>query len=102
MELKKDFQIISAIPIVAIIYTHNHGDHMFGVQVFAEDNLDNIKSDAHSKTFEILNETMSFMQPITFQREARQFGTYLRPPPSKTDLSSGTCYKGEIFSVCWY
>jgi alkyl sulfatase BDS1-like metallo-beta-lactamase superfamily hydrolase len=77
IEVKKDFQIISSKPIVAIIYTHNHADHIFGAQVFAEENRDNIKIYAHSKTLEILDKIMSFVQPITFQRAARQFGTFL-------------------------
>jgi len=77
IELKKDFQIISSKPIIAIIYTHNHADHVFGAQVFAEENLNNIKIYSHSKTLEILDKTMNFIQPITFQRAAKQFGTFL-------------------------
>ncbi|CAF1096122.1 unnamed protein product [Adineta steineri] len=37
----------------------------------------------HSKTFKILDKTMNLVQPITFQRAARQFGTYLN---KQTDL----------------
>jgi alkyl sulfatase BDS1-like metallo-beta-lactamase superfamily hydrolase len=76
MEVKKDFQVISSKPIVAIIYTHNHADHVFGAQVFAEDNLENIKIYAHAKTMKIINE-QSYVQQITFQRAARQFRTFL-------------------------
>lgn len=76
-ELKKDFKLISSKPIVGIIYTHNHADHIFGAQVFAEENIENIKIYSHSKTLEILEKEMSLIQQISYQRAARQFGIYL-------------------------
>lgn len=74
IDVKKDFDQISDKPIVAIIYTHNHADHIFGADVFANEQT---KIYAHAKTLEILDRTMNLMQPITFQRAARQFGIYL-------------------------
>ncbi|CAF1327963.1 unnamed protein product [Didymodactylos carnosus] len=53
IELHKDFQAISSKPVIGIIYTYNHADHVFGAGVLAGDNLKNVK------------------------RAARQFGTYL-------------------------
>lgn len=77
IELKKDFQLISSKPIVAIIYTHNHADHVNGTEVFVQENLSNVQIYAHQKLSEILDKTMSYVQPITFERASRQFGTFL-------------------------
>jgi alkyl sulfatase BDS1-like metallo-beta-lactamase superfamily hydrolase len=76
IELHKDFESISSKPVVAIIYTHNHADHIFGAEVLAGENLKNVKFYAHSTMGNIL-EKMSFVQPITFERAARQFGMFL-------------------------
>ncbi|CAF1491400.1 unnamed protein product, partial [Adineta ricciae] len=73
-DVKKDFDKISSKPVVAIIYTHNHSDHVFGAEVFANETT---KVYSHAKTLEILDKTMNLVQPITFQRAARQFGIYL-------------------------
>ncbi|UJR18031.1 hypothetical protein I4U23_004932 [Adineta vaga] len=73
-EVKKDFDKISLKPILAIIYTHNHADHIFGTEIFAGKNT---KIYSHSKTLEILDKTMNLINPITFQRAARQFGIFL-------------------------
>ncbi len=61
MEVKKDVQIISSKPVVAIIYTHNHSDHVYGGQVSAEDNRENIKVYANARTVEIIDKMMSFV-----------------------------------------
>ena len=76
-QVLEDFKKISTEKIVAIIYTHNHGDHVFGTDVFMENNKENIKIYSHSKTREILDTTLGLVQQITFQRAARQFGIYL-------------------------
>ncbi|CAF1209304.1 unnamed protein product [Didymodactylos carnosus] len=77
IELHKDFQAISSKPVVAIIYTHNHADHVFGAEVLAGDNVKNVKVYSHSTTRKIIDTAMSVVQSINFQRSARQFGTYL-------------------------
>ncbi len=73
IELKKDFQILSSKSIVAIIYTHNHADHVFGTQIFDEENLQNIKISAHSKTLEILDKTMNLFNPLLFKEQKNNF-----------------------------
>ncbi|CAF3918179.1 unnamed protein product [Adineta steineri] len=86
-EVKKDFDKISSKPILAIIYTHNHGDHIFGAGVFANENT---KIYSHSKTLEILDKTMNLVQPITFQRASRQFGTYLNKQTGHINCGIGS------------
>jgi alkyl sulfatase BDS1-like metallo-beta-lactamase superfamily hydrolase len=76
IELHKDFQSISSKPVVAIIYTHNHADHIFGAEALAGENIKNVKFYAHSTMEDILAQ-MSFVQPITFERASRQFGMFL-------------------------
>ncbi|CAF2529773.1 unnamed protein product [Rotaria sp. Silwood2] len=76
-KLQKEFQAISSKPIVAIIYTHNHADHVFGAEVLAGNNLSNVKVYSHSTTRKILDTTLGIVQRITYQRAARQFGMYL-------------------------
>ena len=75
--LNKDFQAISSKPVVGIIYTHNHADHVFGAEVLAGDNLANVKVYSHATTRKIFDTTLGTIQRITYQRAARQFGTYL-------------------------
>lgn len=75
-ELHKDFEAISTKPVVAIIYTHNHGDHVLGTEALAGDNLSNVAIYSHASTTTILD-TTSIIQNIMFQRASRQFGLYL-------------------------
>jgi alkyl sulfatase BDS1-like metallo-beta-lactamase superfamily hydrolase len=77
IEAHKDFQAISSKPIVGIIYTHNHADHVFGAEILAGNNYKNVKIYSYSTTLKILDTTLNIVQTITFQRAARQFGTYL-------------------------
>ncbi|CAF3665974.1 unnamed protein product [Rotaria socialis] len=76
IELHKDFQAISSKPVAAIIYTHNHADHVFGTEVLAGDNLSNVKIYSHATTRKMFDIT-GLIQRTTFQRAARQFGMYL-------------------------
>ena len=76
-QVRKDFQRISSKPIVAIIYTHHHADHISGAEVFAAENRQRVKIFAHSTTQHLLETIFNQSQPIGFQRAMRQFGTLL-------------------------
>ena len=71
-ELYKDFREISEKPIVAIVYTHNHLDHLGGATVFFD--KDNTKIYAQENIIYNLNNIATTIRPIIFQRSARQFG----------------------------
>jgi glyoxylase-like metal-dependent hydrolase (beta-lactamase superfamily II) len=58
IELKKDFEILSSKSIIAIIYTHNHADHVNNPSVFADSNT---KIYAHGKLLEIMEKRMSYV-----------------------------------------
>ena len=71
-ELYADFRKISQKPIVAIIYTHNHLDHLGGATVFFEE--DNTEIYAQENIIYNLDNIATTIRPIIFQRSARQFG----------------------------
>ena len=77
MEVHKQFQAISTKPVVAIIYTHNHADHIFGAEIFAGNNSKNVKVYSHSTTRKLIDIGLNLVDLINFQRSARQFGRYL-------------------------
>lgn len=93
LEVFEQFQLISKKPIEAIIYTHHHADHIFGTEVFLGDNREKIRIYSHEKTCEII-EQMSLVQPIGYQRAARQFGIFLNE-----DLGHMNCAIGLKLNI---
>jgi alkyl sulfatase BDS1-like metallo-beta-lactamase superfamily hydrolase len=73
--VKQEFDRITDKPLRAIIYTHNHADHVFGSRVFAEGG--NVDIYSHATTLARLNRVVSTLRPTIFTRSMRQFGTYL-------------------------
>lgn len=69
------FREISKKPVKALIYTHNHADHIFGSTGWelAPDALVIAHKDLMHKVQHIIN----IVQPAIAQRSARMFGTYL-------------------------
>ena len=61
-EVKEIFQSINSNPISAIIYTHNHGDHVYGASVFAEGSDPEIY--AHSSTEKYISRVIGILRPI--------------------------------------
>ena len=74
-EVKDIFQSINPNPISAIIYTHNHGDHVYGASVFAEDSNPEIY--AHSSTEKYISRVIGILRPIISSRSAKMFGNVL-------------------------
>ena len=74
-----EFRKISAKPVKAIIYTHNHTDHIFGADVFAEGR--NPVVYAHQTTHDLVNRVVDELRPATNTRGMRMFGIIrdLRP-----------------------
>ena len=89
----------STKPVKAIIYTHNHADHvagtssntsqlsltlvrtgLIGAQEFVPSNesLSTIHVYSHASTLTLLDQTQAVTGPITYKRAMRQFGVYLR------------------------
>lgn len=74
-KVKNEFSQISKNPVKAIIYTHNHADHIFGAAVMA--GKDNPQIIAHRTTNDHIDRIMSVIRPIITTRSYRMFGTYL-------------------------
>ena len=74
-EVKEIFQSINPNPISAIIYTHNHGDHVYGASVFAEESDPEIY--AHSSTEKYISRVIGILRPIISSRSGKMFGNVL-------------------------
>jgi alkyl sulfatase BDS1-like metallo-beta-lactamase superfamily hydrolase len=81
-DVKTEFDKITPKPIRALIYTHNHADHVMGGLAFAPDAKIDVY--AHETTNDYINRTASVLRPILRMRGARMFGSQLtRPGPDR-------------------
>lgn len=83
-EVKAAFETINNKPTKAIIYTHNHADHIFGAGVFAGN--DNPEVYAHELTNYYLDRILNVVQPIISSRSYRMFGSTL---PDEDHINCG-------------
>ncbi|UJJ32951.1 alkyl sulfatase dimerization domain-containing protein [Halopseudomonas maritima] len=70
-----EFRKITDKPIKTIIYTHNHTDHVFGANAFAESA--GIPVYAHDSTAYYINRVVNQIRPIISTRSMRMFGNHL-------------------------
>jgi alkyl sulfatase BDS1-like metallo-beta-lactamase superfamily hydrolase len=75
-EVKAEFDKITQKPIEALIYTHNHADHVMGGLAFAPDGKVDVY--AHDTTNYYINRFANVLRPVLRKRSARMFGSYLR------------------------
>ena len=73
-EVRTLFDRLNPYPIKAVIYTHNHGDHVFGARAF----VDNSETEviAHETTEEYINRILGILRPIISKRSSRMFGSF--------------------------
>ena len=73
-EVRSLFDHLNPYPIKAVIYTHNHGDHVFGARAF----VDNSETEviAHETTEEYINRILGILRPIINKRSSRMFGSF--------------------------
>ncbi len=74
-KVKEAFNKISEKPIKAIIYTHNHTDHIFGAGVMAGEDQPDIYS--HELTNYYIDRLVSVVLPAIEKRSYRMFGTQI-------------------------
>ncbi len=66
------FAELSDLPIVALVYTHNHADHVFGGRGFVPDG--DVPVYAHESTEYYIDRIVSVIRPIISKRSTRMFG----------------------------
>lgn len=74
-KVKAEFNKISDKPIKALIYTHNHADHIFGAGTMA--GKDNPEIYSHELTNYYIDRLLNVIRPIIGKRSSRMFGTSL-------------------------
>jgi alkyl sulfatase BDS1-like metallo-beta-lactamase superfamily hydrolase len=74
-EVSAAFRKISEKPVAAVVYTHNHTDHIFGAGVFSPEGR--VPVYAHARTDELVSRLVNRMRPIIGARSMRMFGNYL-------------------------
>ncbi len=74
-KVKAAFDKISSKPVKALIYTHNHADHIFGAGVMAGEDQPDIYS--HELTNYYIDRLLNVVQPTIARRSMRMFGTFL-------------------------
>jgi alkyl sulfatase BDS1-like metallo-beta-lactamase superfamily hydrolase len=70
-----EFRRITDKPVKAIIYTHNHADHVFGAEVFARGASPEVY--AHASTEGLVMRIVTELRPIIGTRSLRMFGSRL-------------------------
>lgn len=68
------FRTVSKKPIKAVIYTHNHADHVFGAQAFMADRP---QVYAQEQTMPLVLRIVSELRPVVASRSTRMFGNLL-------------------------
>ncbi len=76
-EIKAEFDSLAPGPVVAVIYTHGHPDHVLGTAAFIDSQEEPVDIYAHASTMDFLEEQFGQLQPILNVRGMRQFGSYL-------------------------
>ena len=73
------FRKITDKPLKAIIYTHNHGDHVFGGPGFVknEANPEAVQIWAHDTTSEYIDRVVNLLSPVIGARSNRMIGSIL-------------------------
>ncbi len=73
--VKAEFEKITDKPIAALIYTHNHADHIFGGRGFVPDG--EVAVYAHDTTEFYIDRVIGILRPVLSMRSARMFGNLL-------------------------
>ena len=75
LRVREAFRKVTDKPVRAIVYTHNHADHIFGAEAFVDDAAPQVY--AHATTEKYIDKIINIMRPIIFTRSMRQFGSLM-------------------------
>ena len=75
--VREAFRAITPKPVKALIYTHNHADHVMGARAFADS--PDIPVYAHATTAAHIDRVLNILRPVLAVRSQRMFGSYLDP-----------------------
>jgi alkyl sulfatase BDS1-like metallo-beta-lactamase superfamily hydrolase len=70
--VKREFDKITDKPVKAIVYTHNHYDHIMGAKIFAGDDQPEVY--AHELLMTLVQRAQGPMRDAMLSRNIRQFG----------------------------
>ncbi len=78
-EVLAAFREITEKPVRALIYTHNHADHVFGSAAFVSEGNGDTPVDvyAHETTQYYINRVVNKIRPVIAARSMRMFGSHL-------------------------
>lgn len=74
----EEFRKITDKPVVAIIYTHNHYDHVYGAREYLTEGV-TPKVYAHDSLDHLVQTRQEIIGPAIYPRSIRQFGVILPP-----------------------
>jgi alkyl sulfatase BDS1-like metallo-beta-lactamase superfamily hydrolase len=74
-EVFAEFRKITKKPVVAVIYTHSHPDHVFGINGFTEGR--DVDVYAHETTQYYIDRVVNVIRPIISSRSSRMYGSHL-------------------------
>eukprot|EP00753_Platysulcus_tardus_P005182 PLAT12970.1.p1 GENE.PLAT12970.1~~PLAT12970.1.p1 ORF type:complete len:638 (+),score=291.60 PLAT12970.1:58-1971(+) len=105
-------EIAGDLPLVAIVYTHNHADHVFGASEFvrvwtaaaeaAGRTADDVSVISHGLTAALLRRVLGVTNKTTHRRAARQFGTALAEDFINCGIGPRLAYDGSSTTgVLW-
>ena len=102
--VKAEFDRITDKPVSAIIYTHNHTDHIFGAEAFAEGR--DVPVYAHRTTWTHIERIMNVLRPVIETRSFHMFGNYLAAGGERIvndgigpALAHSTSGEGDIYGL---
>lgn len=93
-EVKAEFDKLTDKPVKAIIYTHNHTDHVMGAKVLAGDDQPDVYS--HETTTELVGKIYQRLLGAISRRSLRQFGV---PLPEEDHLNCGIGPKLKVGGI---
>lgn len=82
--VKELFDGVTTKPVRAIVYTHNHADHIFGARAFVS--AGGIPVYAHESTNRYIDRIANVIRPVIYRRSMRMFGNLL---PAEAVLNAG-------------